>query len=374
MDLRPLMMVRFVLFLVLLSNTACSQTKETEIFDEETANASFRDLVKLNFPEGNVFIGAATQFDLLSTRRGDLLKEFGYITPSNSFKLTRVHPEPGQWNWEQADDWIKLGEENKQVIRLHAPISPQCSKWVKGDERTSEELEIILEEYVTGLCQKYNDVDNVIWLDVVNETIAPDGSWFGPKKGVDLWENPWTIIGYDQSHDLKPPLYISKAFKIANEFAPDIKLIVNQHGQFEPEVWEKMKELIRYLKDMGLRVDGVGWQAHVSVGWEKINDNIERLSKWISWAHGQNLEFHVTENTVWIEGEHQWSEQAETFSAILRTLLENRDSGVVGWNVWQLVDQDTQRKMNGCIYDIDLRPKPAYFAIKDLLAHPPYPK
>ena len=353
------------------SNNGLVKTEEQNEKEYDIDKLSFREIVDMNFPSGNVFIGAATHYNLLSAFQGEILNQFSYITPANSFKLTRIHPQPGQWDWQQADEWIARGKKGEQVIRLHAPISPQCSKWVKHDDRKAEELDEILVEYMTALCKRYNSVDNVKWLDVVNETIAPDGTWFGPKAGDNLWENPWTIMGHDNNHPLHPPIYIKKAFEIANEHAPDIKLIINQHGQFEPEVWEKMKELVQYLRQSGLRIDGVGWQAHVNVGWEKEGDNQERLSDWISWAHDHDLEFHVTENTVWIKDKAEWEQQAETFASILRTLLVHRESGIVGWNLWQLVDQDTQKKANGCIFDEGLHPKPAYYAIKELLLNPP---
>ncbi len=79
-------------------------------------------------------------------------------------------------------------------------------------------------------------------MDVVNETIdANTGEWFGPKPGTDKWENPWPIIGYDTTHALRPPLYIKRAFELANEYAPNIKQIINQHGTMNDVAWDKVK-------------------------------------------------------------------------------------------------------------------------------------
>ena len=44
-------------------------------------------------------------------------------------------------------------------------------------------------------------------------------------------------------------------------------------------MWDKIKRLVLYLRKKGLRVDGIGWQAHVNVGWEKKDDNMNRLSQ-----------------------------------------------------------------------------------------------
>ena len=202
-------------------------------------------------------------------------------------------------------------------------------------------------------------------LPIVPET----GEWMMPKKGTGSWENPWPRIGFDESHPLRPPLYIKQAFEIANKHAPDQQLIINQHGQLEAEGWETMKALVAYLRDHGLRVDGVGWQAHVYLGWEKEPGNVRRLGEIIRWCHDNNLEFHITEFNVFLRGEDKgkFEQQADTFEAITRTVLDNRTSGVVGINFWHMADSEPQKKLQGCLFDPKHNPKPAYFRIKQLL-------
>ena len=80
-----------------------------------------------------------------------LAREFSYITPANDFKQSHIHPEPGIWRWEYPDAWVAFAEKHNQVIRIHGPISPQCSKWAMADDRTAEELEQNLKEYMTAL-------------------------------------------------------------------------------------------------------------------------------------------------------------------------------------------------------------------------------
>jgi GH35 family endo-1,4-beta-xylanase len=143
----------------------------------------------------------------------------------------------------------------------------------------------------------------------------------------------------------------------------------------EEAAWKKIKALVPYLRDQGLRVDGIGWQAHIHVGWEKKKGNMTRLSQLIDWAHANDLSFHVTEQNVWLKGkEKDYEAQAETFAAILQALLEKRDSGIVTWNVWNLSDGDSWKKMeklDGCLFDRQYKPKPAYYALQRLLENPP---
>ena len=295
-------------------------------------------------------------------------REFQFITPANAFKQASVHPEPGKWKWTKADAWVDHCERHGQIMRLHACVSPQCSAWSEEDDRTPEELRQVMEEYVEGVCKRYGSRKHVRWMDVVNETVTRKGEWFGPRPGVGQWQNPWTQIGFDESHPLRPPLYIKRAFEIADQHAPDIKLLYNQHGDMEPEAWKKVCATVMYLRSEGVRVDGIGWQAHVNAGFEKDSENMRRLNKLIEWAHRNDLEFHVTENTVWMrKGELNATsdEQAATFGAIVKVLLQHCKNGVVTWNVWQMRDTDTQRpEMMGAMFEKDGQPKPSYYAVQ----------
>ena len=336
-----------------------------------------REIVADKYPHHNVYIGGASQSRYWGTASEVILqREFSYITPANDFKQTSIHPEPGVWKWDDSDAWVQKAAENGQVIRMHSPISPQCSKWAKDDSRTPEELLHNLEEYVTALCKRYNQYDHILWMDVVNETIdKTTGAWFGPKPGTDDWENPWTIIGYDTTVSLKPPLYIKRAFELANQYAPNIKLIINQHGTMNDAAWDKVKQLVFYLRDKGLRVDGIGFQAHVDVGWEKeVNDsgvnNIVALEALIDWAHAHDLEFHITENTVYLRNgnEGKWQEQAQTFAAIVKTVLSKKETGVVTWNVWMIRDSDGKASdRTPVLFREDGSAKPAYYAVQSVL-------
>ena len=318
-----------------------------------------------------ILIGASSNEKSWGTESETIInREFGFVTPGNAYKQSAIHPEPGVWKWAKADEWVERCAANRQIMRLHGPISPQCSTWAKDDARTGDELRENLREFMTALCQRYNDSAHVRWMDVVNETVTREGEWFGPREGSDKWENPWTKIGFDETHELKPPLYIKLAFEIANEHAPNLRQMINQHGDMEKPMWQKIAKTVIYLREQGLRVDGIGWQAHVNAGFEKDPENMKNLNAMIRWAHSNDLEFHVTENTVWLKKEYEndYDAQTETFRAILRTLIAHRDSGVVTWNAWQIRDSETQHpEWQGCLFDTEGQPKKAYYAIQSEL-------
>lgn len=359
-------------FILAITCNGCSaEEPETPAIQPEN-NKSIRELVAEIFPAQNVFIGSASHHFLLETTSAVILdREFSYVTPANDFKQSYIHPQPGKYQFERSDDWVQHCKANNQVMRLHAPISPQCSPWAKEDNRTAEELSTMLNEYLTALYSRYNGTSNIRWIDVVNETIdTKTGDWFGPKPGTDKWENPWPKIGFDETDPLKPPLYIKQAFQIANKLAPDEKLIINQHGALEKQTWEKMKLLVDYLRENKLRVDGLGWQAHIELGWEKIPGNLEYLAEIIQWCHANNLEFHITEFNVWLKENNaeKYAEQADTFEAITKVLLDKRQTGTVAINFWHIRAADTQNKnWDGCLFSDKYEPKPAYYRVKELI-------
>jgi GH35 family endo-1,4-beta-xylanase len=175
-----------------------------------------------------------------------------------------------------------------------------------------------------------------------------------------------------------PPLYIKMAFEIATQHAPNTKLIINQHGGMEDRMWLTIKDLVFYLREQGLRVDGIGWQAHIDTGFEKDTYNMQRLHELIDWAHSNELSFHITEMNAWVKGENKdYEAQAETFGAILEALLEHRLNGEVTWNVWNITDGLAwieNRDKEGTLFDAKAEAKPAYYAIQEALESPSPPR
>lgn len=325
-----------------------------------------REIVADKYPDGKLLIGATTGAWGFNEPIGEIMdREFSYVTPENDFKQSVVRSDPNQWNWSHADAWLQHIIDNDQILRIHSPISPQCSKWAKDDNRTAEELSIELDTFMTALCQRYNGVEGIEYLDVVNEIALSDGSWHHPKPGTDQWENPWLKIGQDDDPN-QTPLYVEQAFAIANEHAPDLKQIINNHCHPGTEGMEKVKETILYLRDKGYRVDGLGWQAHVEVGWA-TDENLQYLREVIDWCQSRNLEFHVTEFDAWIMNKYTqtFEQQAYTYKAIMDVLLEKLDSLTIGWNTWHITDAagwKTERIPS--LFDDKYQPKPAYFAMQ----------
>lgn len=332
-----------------------------------------KDIVAENFSEGNLLVGATTGAWALGKPTGEILdNEFSYVTPENDFKQKFIHPDNSDtWNWKAADKWVEHVSKTGQILRIHAPIGPQCSQWTKKDNRTAEELERNLIDFLKALCIRYNGKKGVEYLDVVNETVSTEGLWFGPKPGFG-WENPWTQIGYDNDKN-RTPLYLKYAFKVATKYAPDMKLIYNQHADYIFRLdWNLIKETVLYLRDQGLRVDGIGCQAHFNIGWENISGQVKMLEDLVDWAHQNELEFHITEFSAWMQdgmSAKELEKQAATYKAVMEIMIEKSKNGIVGWNTWHIDDNSGWRKhLYPALFDTTYSAKPAYFAIQKALS------
>ncbi|MBC8181797.1 endo-1,4-beta-xylanase [candidate division KSB1 bacterium] len=335
----------------------------------EPTGRRLRTIVEEKFSDQSVIIGATTGSWAFGTYTGEIMdREFSYVTPENDFKQWRIHPDPGTWNAVEPDKWVQHIVDNNQVLRMHCPISPQCSNWAKNDARTAEELETNMREFLKAVCERYNGKSGFEYMDVVNETIV-NGKWHHNKPGLD-WECPWYKIGVDSDNN-QTPLYIKMAFEIAQQYAPDIKLIYNHHGSLSRmDDWQLIAETVNYLRNFGLRVDGIGWQAHIDNGWA-TPENLNRLRMIIDRAHNNNLEFHITEASVWLRNgvsETLFDEQAATYRAILEVLLEKRSTGKVGWNTWHIDDgHGWKTEYYPSLFDADYTAKPAYYSIQEAL-------
>ena len=114
----------------------------------------------------------------------------------------------------------------------------------------------------------------------------------------------------------------------------NLLLIYNEHGKtMLPALWEKLRKTVLYLLSQQIRVDGIGWQAHIQLGWEKDPENLRQLREMIAWCHENGLEFHITELDVTVANkdsemntsclEATRDAQAATIGAVVETMLQN---------------------------------------------------
>ena len=390
---------------VVTATLALSSCATQEVADQDL---TLKQIIEKYYTSRDFTLGASSK-DKYLTSDTALLRiwknEFQYNTPENDSKQVVVFPTPdSEWKDHNYMSYIKIARENGQVIRLHSPISPQCSGYISDDERTGEEMIPMLMQFTERI---YKDAeansDVVKWIDVVNETLVGSeikgtgydgqhdtdtvtykvGDWFGPRAGSNQWENPWTKMGFEsvtfEGETFEIPRYIIMAFTQAQKYAPNVKFIYNQDGPVvDLGLWNKLYKTIRYLRSQGLRVDGVAYQCHVALGWEKDPTNLEKLQTIIEQAHENDLEFLISELDVITDGEVEdyqgqarldlREEQAQTIGAVVELILQNVGKGVTSLNFWTMSDNRwIPGKTCSSLFEPDGTPHAAYHKVKELL-------
>jgi len=200
-----------------------------------------------------------------------LLSQFNAISPDNCMKPESLHPGPDVWNFGPADSYVEFGKEHGMFVLGHTLCWHNQTPsffWEKpdGKPKSHDELVETLRSYIETVVTHFaGKVD--AW-DVVNEIVAEDGGF------RDLgWVHAFGGDGYEVA---------KLAFQFANEYAPEgTELYYNEFNVWRPSKLDGVINLVRRLRADGLRVDGVGIQAHWGLNYPKteyIENAIEQLA------------------------------------------------------------------------------------------------
>ena len=225
--------------------------------------------------DGSFKMGCAISPFMVSGRNPQaeelLLAQFNAISPDNCMKPESLHPGPDVWNFGPADRYVEFGREHGMFVLGHTLCwhnqTPEFF-WTRpdGTPKSRAELAETLRSYIETVVTHFaGKVD--AW-DVVNEIVAEDGGF------RDLgWVKAFGGDGYEVA---------KLAFQFANEYAPaETELYYNEFNVWRPSKLEGVINLVRRLRADGLRVDGVGIQAHWGLNYPKneyIESAIEQLA------------------------------------------------------------------------------------------------
>jgi len=204
---------------------------------------------------------------------------FNALTPENDMKWESVQAHEGTFTFEGADALVKYATSANKTIIGHALIwHQQTPQWVfenqQGGPASRELLLARMKAHIYALAGRYKD-DLIAW-DVVNEALNEDGS---------IRQSAWfKIIGEE---------YIDKAFEYAAQAAPNAKLYYNDYNLFKSAKMDGAIGLAKRLKSKGIRIDGIGEQAHYD-----IVPPVKALALSIQKVADTGLSFMITELDV----------------------------------------------------------------------------
>lgn len=318
----------------------------------------------------NIFIGTAVNVSHLENDKEYkevLQSEFNMVVSENAMKWSRLRPDKDTFDFDQADKLVAFAEENKMAVRGHTLMwDVKLPTWVT-EGTTDEEMLSILETHIKTVAGRYKD--RIYAWDVVNEPITDEGEFVESELYKRLGDK-----------------YIELSFKWVKEADPKAKLFLNDWGSdWINKRSDKLYEIVKDLIAKGVPIDGVGFQMHLGLGRCKTSPTVPEMSSIrenFKRFADLGLEIHITEMDIQInygEGteEEKLKEQAESYKNILETALESQNfKALIVWGVndkysW-ITDLNDGNKDAPLIFDLENKPKPAYYTIKEILGKTNY--
>ncbi|MDE5813482.1 MAG: endo-1,4-beta-xylanase, partial [Muribaculaceae bacterium] len=287
-------------------------------------------------------------------------EQFNLVEAENEMKIDATEPSQNNFSLGSARQLTDFAAKNGMDVRGHTLVwHSQVPGWISQDGKknnhgwTKDQLTDIMQSHINGVAGGLKGTIRE-W-DVVNECLDDDQSiiWSNPnayKLRSTVWKD---VIGEE---------FLVKAFRMAHEADPDAKLYINDYGvEFmgDPKA-EAYFNLVKKLVEQGAPIDGVGFQCHLTTGQlnaKRLKDNLKRYAD-------LGLEVAVTELDIAQYDPKDANAariQAEDYCAAVMAALSVENCKTV--LIWGLCDPDSWRENNPLIYDGNVKPKEAYYAV-----------
>lgn len=218
-----------------------------------SVNAAQDQALKNTFAD-SFKMGVAVNQDIVTGKNAAaqsiIAKQFNTVTLENAMKAEVIYPQQGKVDFSGADAFIDFAKQNNMFTVAHTLVwHNQTPDWFftnsKNEPNTPAEQLEQMRKHIELVAGRYkNKVD--AW-DVVNEVIADDGS-YRPTVWVNRVGDGDTMV--------------KAAFKYAQQYSPNTELYYNDFNAWRPEKRDGIIRMIKMLQKEGIRIDGIGIQAH----------------------------------------------------------------------------------------------------------------
>ena len=200
--------------------------------------------------------------------------------------------------------------------------------------------------------------------DVVNEPFSKKNALY-KNGGNGLEPNIW--------YEAMGEEYIDLAFKTARKADPSAKLYLNEYGvENDGQRWDALLNLVKRLKQRGVPIDGIGFEAHIYADGDYIKS--AELKKHMEILADLDLLVRISE--IDVTGDDS-QEQINQYATVLDVCLaEPNCTSYTTWGITDLYGSTTRSDRYPLIYgtsllwDKDMKVKPAYTALQKRLQQP----
>ena len=290
------------------------------------------------------------------------------------------------------DELVNWGIENEFHIMHHCLIFPNkyFPSWFSKSNYSSNELELIIEKFVSEVLNSNDNKHKVDVFNVINEIFAMGKSGGYRVSGNEKEDCKWMDMGFEkdmsgleeeQKINNEHPIFVRKVFDVASKLT-DAKLEIRDFNiAFGGKKADGMYQLIKHLKNTGVKVDAVGFQCHLNAG---IDYNYESLRKNILRFIDLGVEVYITELDVglnlWgkgnkrkkvsdvIKSEDDWKwffeEQNKIYYNLVKTAKESGVKLISDWGFRDDIPYGGWRKnQKAWMVNKDYSRKEAYYSV-----------
>jgi endo-1,4-beta-xylanase len=352
---------------VITTETTTSNTLPRSMLASDPALPSLSKALAPHFPFGS----AITPGQVLMGNSELIKKHFSVAVAENAMKPVEISKTgEGIYDFDAADSLVNFCIANGIKVRGHTLIwHQQTPPWLfyeNGKIVNKKTLISRMEKYITDVVTHFKG--RVYAWDVVNEAFS-----FNNEAGVRTDANGMRMSRF---REVIGPEYIEIAFRAAAAADPDTLLFYNDYETQNPPKVAAISAMVREFKSRGVKIDGIGHQAHCSVthpSIEAFEDSIVEYAK-------LGVTQHITELDIALNGDIMKNNvpeatpelldlQGKRYGDFFKLFIKHKDK-ITAVLVWGIDDNNTwlkswpmKRFEAPLIFDEKQLTKPAFWSI-----------
>jgi endo-1,4-beta-xylanase len=320
--------------------------------------------------QASFWIGAAVKDSAAQpSTQAAVPTHFNSITAENAMKWGNLARTLGSYDFGDADGLVEFAEQKGARVRGHTLL------WGRGPQPADLEAEIaaaadpqqrmreLLAEHIGTVVGRY--AGRVQSWDVVNEPLA---------IGAGELDRNLFFLTLGES-------YIAEAFRLAHEADPSAQLFLNEFFlSYDGQKPQAFLALVGRLLADGVPIHGVGVQAHFDAFLPLPFPTRAEFQGFLEQLADLGLAVELTELDIsinyFLADAEPFARQAEAYGEVTAACVAV--PACQGITTWGIDDAGTWLDFfppfhiiaphHPLLFDADLQPKPAYFAVRDTIA------
>ncbi len=319
---------------------------------------------------------AVTQMEALNTARMDFYaSQYNIMTPGNELKpdfvlnvsesrrLAKQDESAVAVRFDSAKPLLNYCQKNGIKVHGHTLVwhqqTPEAFFHEGYDAQkpyvTREVMLARLDNYIRQIME-YMDKNYpglIVSWDVVNEAVD--------DNAAKLRASNWTkVVGED---------FVNRAFEIARKYAPEGTLLF--YNDYSTPYQPKLTGISKLLDSLIAEgnIDGYGFQAHYQLS----SPTLAQLSAALETIASKGLLLRISELDIAVSAlnDSVYDLQANRYASLMREFLAYSDQ-IVAVHTWGVTDDlSWLTNKNPLLFDKNLAPKPAFWALCELMQEEP---